>query len=130
MSPSLPDIAIDARSPSHSSLVCIIRQTDIAAAAAVATAPVAVAVASSPPTQYWAGAEDEEKARRGGKFEARTVPIPLTQLAASLMLPLARRLLCIIQRLCNYSPAELSHKASAELRRDAPPPGMQGLHEW
>lgn len=54
MSPSLPDIAIDALSPSHSSLVCIIRQTDIAAAAAVATAPVAVAVATSPPTQSWA----------------------------------------------------------------------------
>lgn len=27
------------------------------------------------------------------------------------------------------SPAELSHKASAVFRRDAPPPGMQGLHE-
>lgn len=32
---------------------------------------------------------------------------------------------------CDYSPAELSHKASAGVfRRDAPPPGMQGLHEW
>lgn len=30
---------------------------------------------------------------------------------------------------CDYSPAELSHKASAVFRRDAPPPGMQGLHE-
>lgn len=84
MSPSFPDMVMDARSPSHSSLVCIISPTDTAAAAAaaaatVATAAVAVAVGLSPPTQSRAGdmeaREDEEDE------EAR---IPLTQLAAFL----------------------------------------------
>lgn len=44
--------------------------------------------------------------------------------------PLHHRVRPFLPTPCDCSPAELSQKASAVFRRDAPPPGVQGLHEW
>lgn len=139
MPPSLPDMVNDTRSPSHSSLVCIIRPADIAAAAAVAavaTAAVAVAVGSlSPPTLSMAGGLEGWMAgglvvNRSRSRRRLVSPSPNLRSPCHRPAPYASSNPPQPPNACDYSPAELSHKASAVFRRDAPPPGMQGLHEW
>lgn len=115
MSPLLPDMVIDTRSLSHSSLVCIIRQTDIAAAAPAVAAAVAVAVGSLSlslsPKQFKAVGGR----RGGGSYPPHSPAAAIFLVIGPPMHPAPPTQWPPI-----HSPVQLSHKASAVFRRDAP----------